>query len=50
MKKGMCRCQHCLEEMPWMDLLKHEDRCPDNLENVDEGSAEECGDLYGSTE
>ncbi len=48
MKKPMKkRCQYCLrliEETNKIDILEHEANCPDNLENVDEGSSIECGD------
>ena len=38
------RCKYCGKKVNFMDLLEHEDKCPDNLENIDMGSSIECGD------
>ena len=38
------RCKHCLELFEFEDILEHEDKCSDNMANVDEGSSIECGD------
>ncbi len=38
------RCIHCGKLIDIEDLLEHEANCYFNLENVDEGSSEECGD------
>lgn len=43
----MRRCKYCLEKINFEDLAEHEDKCPDNLENIDEGDSIECGGLYG---
>lgn len=40
----MKRCKYCGEKVPIDDLLEHEDKCPENLENIDEGDSIECGD------
>ena len=40
----MSKCRYCGKTVDFEDLPEHEDKCWDNMENVDEGSSEECGD------
>jgi len=43
-KEKTYRCKYCLKKVSFEDLAEHEDKCPENLENIDEGSSIECGD------
>lgn len=43
-ENGNYYCRHCGEQFFCADISEHEDKCPDNMENVDEGNSIECGD------
>ncbi len=49
MGKRQKQCKYCGKSVEDESIYEHEDKCPENLENIDEGDSIECGDWQRRT-